>query len=87
MEIRIKGNQIRFIHNDNLVGLMEQGKTEIRRASHVEPDENGQWKADLSPVSGPALGPFALRREALEAEVNWLLANKIPIPIKEQLNA
>ena len=31
----------------------------IRRASHVEPDEAGRWWADLSPVGGPRLGPFA----------------------------
>jgi len=79
MEIRIKGNQIRFIYNDNLSGLMDQGKTEIKRASHVEP-ENGKWVADLSPVKGPKLGPFDRRSEALEAEVDWLLANKIPTP-------
>ncbi|EMB17938.1 hypothetical protein RE6C_01332 [Rhodopirellula europaea 6C] len=33
---------------------------------------NGQWTADLSPVGGPVLGPFALRSEAIEAEIEWL---------------
>ena len=79
MEIRIKGSQIRFIYNDDLAGLMEQGHTTIKRASHVEPCEGG-WKADLAPVDGPILGPFNKRSEALQEEVNWLLANKIPVP-------
>jgi hypothetical protein len=37
-----------------------------------EPDENGRWWADLSPVAGPKLGPFTKRSEALHAEVEWL---------------
>jgi len=79
MEIRIKGSQIRFIYNDELTGLMGQGKTEVRRASHVEPCEGG-WSADMSPVNGPVLGPYNLRSEALQEEVKWLLDNKIPTP-------
>jgi hypothetical protein len=30
---------------------------------------------DLSPVSGPTLGPFQNRSEALAAERSWLLTN------------
>ena len=48
------------------------GDVQIRRASHVEPDESGRWFADLSPVGGPTLGPYGKRSMALEAEVNWL---------------
>ncbi len=48
------------------------GKAEIRRASQVEPDELGRWRADLAPVGGPVLGPFDLRSEALTAEQAWL---------------
>lgn len=79
MEIRVKGNQIRFIYSDDLEGLMKQGQTTTKRASHVEPCEGG-WHADLRPVNGPVLGPFKKRSEALQEEVNWLLANKIPVP-------
>lgn len=53
----------------NLAGL---GKIHIARASHVEPDSQGHWWADLAPVNGPKLGPFRRRSEALEAEVAWL---------------
>jgi hypothetical protein len=44
----------------------------IQRASHVEPDASGAWWADLNPVNGPRLGPFAYRSEALTAEAEWL---------------
>jgi len=36
------------------------------------PDAQGRWHTDLSLVSGPVLGPFALRSAALEAEHAWL---------------
>ncbi len=57
---------------DEAVDLSALGHVTIRRASHVEPTDNGQWQADLSPVGGPVLGPFALRSQALAAEVEWL---------------
>ena len=51
--------------------LAALGKLSIARASRVEPDEAGRWWADLSPVGGPSLGPFAAL-EALAAELRWL---------------
>ena len=57
---------------DETLDLSPLGQVTIRRASHVEPTDQGQWQADLSPVDGPVLGPFALRSEALTAEVDWL---------------
>lgn len=47
----------------------------IARGAHVEPDPEGRWVADLSPVRGPVLGPFSLRSQALQAEQEWLEAN------------
>lgn len=55
--------------------LARLGKLQITRASHVEPDQDGRWLADLSPVGGPTLGPFEQRSAALAAEVGWLRAN------------
>lgn len=52
--------------------LEELGRASIARASHVEPTPEGTWTADLSPVNGPVLGPYAKRSEALAAEVAWL---------------
>ena len=52
--------------------LASLGLLSIRRASHVEPDDQGRWWADLRTVGGPKLGPFTLRSAALGAEVQWL---------------
>ena len=57
------------------IDLSALGVPSIRRASHVEPDNDGNWYADLAPSNGPRLGPFRLRSEALEAESTWLEAN------------
>jgi hypothetical protein len=59
------------------IDLAALGELTIRRASHVEPDGEGRWWADLSPVQGPRLGPFALRSHALEAERRWLEAHRL----------
>lgn len=57
---------------DELIDLNVLGQLEIQRGSHVEPDEAGQWWAELSPVDGPRLGPFGRRSQALDAERVWL---------------
>lgn len=59
------------------IDLRALGRATIRRASQVEPDDDGLWWADLSAVHGPRLGPFAVRSEALTAEINWLEANPV----------
>lgn len=68
---------MQFIYTDRLASLLQQGASRIERASHVEPDPQGGWYADMSPVGGPMLTGFALRQEALDAEVAWLEANMI----------
>ena len=65
---------VRCVYDETLP-LAELGQMTISRGSHVEPDEIGQWLADLSPVSGPQLGPFATRSAALDAERDWLETN------------
>lgn len=57
------------------IDLHSLGTTTITRASHVEPDESGQWFA--AKVDGPALGPFLKRSEALAAEVAWLTRHRL----------
>lgn len=76
VKVDIEGT-MHFIWSDELVELLEAGRGEVRRASHVEPTTGGLWGADLSPVDGPLLGPFRTRREALDAEVAWLKTNYI----------
>lgn len=60
---------------DEVIDLVVFGPPVIARGSHVEPDGDGQWWADLAPVQGPKLGPFARRTEALAAERAWLEAH------------
>jgi len=50
------------------------GHLTITRASHVEPDSQGRWLADMGPSGGPVLGPFVTRSDALVAEREWLSA-------------
>lgn len=73
---------VRFIYDDCLAEVARDiGVLSVRRASHVEPTDDGRWAADLSPVGGPVLGPFDTRREALSEEVLWLEANDVPVPM------
>jgi hypothetical protein len=57
---------------EEAIDLNALGRPAIVRASHVEPDADGRWRADLSPVGGPVLGPYNRRGEALAAERDWL---------------
>jgi hypothetical protein len=76
--------EVRCIYGET-IELAEFGQLTIRRGSHVEPDSNGQWLADLGPVDGPVLGPFISRSLALAAEEAWLSANwLIPAAIDVQ---
>ncbi len=65
------GGVVRCLYGEELE-LSVLGQPIIARGSHVEPNADGQWTADLSPVQGPVLGPFAHRSQALEAERAWL---------------
>lgn len=68
---------VRCVYGEEL-DLGTLGRVTIRRGSHVEPNASGQWTADLSPVGGPVLGPFARRTEALDAERQWLEVHWLP---------
>ncbi len=71
------------------IDLGTLGSLAITRASQVEPDESGAWWAELLPVGGPRLGPFARRSDALAAEQCWLEchwlygSNRIVKPFEE----
>lgn len=64
---------VRCIYDEG-IDLREIGSLKITRASHVEPDSDGNWFADMGPSGGPVLGPFKSRSEALVAERAWLSA-------------
>ena len=69
-----QSGNVRCVYSDTLP-LVNIGRLRIERASHVEPNDKGEWIADLSLVSGPTLGPFSKRTDALAAEVRWLHDN------------
>lgn len=71
MQLVITGGAIRCLYDESF-DLKRLGRVAVRRGSHVEPDARGRWTADLAPVGGPVLGPFAERSAALAAEVAWL---------------
>jgi len=81
MEIVIRANGNAICIYSESIPLAVLGPLKIKRASHVEPDSQGRWIADLSPVAGPQLGPFEHRSDALAAEVEWLRENWL-VPVK-----
>jgi hypothetical protein len=78
MQILIEpGGTVRCLYGE-AIELATLGPLQIRRASLVEPTLSGQWLADLSPISGPVLGPFGCRSEALAAEEAWITEHWLP---------
>ena len=73
------GGVVRTLYSE-MLDLAVLGTLQIERASMVEPNMAGEWLADLSPVSGPVLGPFPRRSQALAAEQAWLEANWLTAP-------
>lgn len=65
-------DNLQYIYDDELQFLEELGAAVTKRASHVEPTDNGRWTADMAPSGGSVLGPFNTRGEALSAETDWL---------------
>lgn len=74
---------VRAIYSDAVQAFLGQAglRGDVARASHVEPNADGSWGADMAPVAGPVLGPFPTRAAALSAEVAWLEARNVPVPL------
>lgn len=83
----IRDGRLVFIYSDDAAGLLDEGESQITRASHVEPAtsigwDGGGWIADMRPSRGPILfdgtdargvkRAFTTRAAALAAEVAWL---------------
>lgn len=77
MQLVIDGRGVARCLYSEAIDLGSLGQLLIQRASHVEPDQTGQWWADLRPMDGPTLGPFALRSSALAAETAWLELHRL----------
>ena len=78
MQMLVQTNgAVRCVYGEEL-DLPRLGPLTITRGSHVEPTADGQWTADMSPVTGPVLGPFPSRSDALTAERQWLEKHWLP---------
>ena len=72
MQLIVSGSgEMRCLYGEE-IPLATLGNLSIVRASYVEPDPDGKWFADLSPVGGPRLGPYHRRSRAVAAERLWL---------------
>ena len=77
MDLIIKpAGEITTIYSE-VLNLAALGVQRIERASHVEPDDQSRWWAEI--IEGPKLGPFERRSEALAAEVTWLLEHRLRV--------
>ena len=65
-----RSGSITAIYDDVHADLMTKGKAQVRRASNVEPAPQGGWTATMT--DGTVLGPYRLRKDALDAEVAYL---------------
>ena len=76
MQLLVQPNgTMRCVYGEE-IDLSALGRLTISRGSHVEPDREGRWTVDLSPVRpGLTLGPFNRRSDALNAELQWLSDN------------
>jgi len=75
MELLIsRAGNVKAIYSE-VLDLRALGSQQISRVSHVEPDPQGRWFAQI--IDGPVLGPFEKRSEAITAEVSWLAADLI----------
>lgn len=74
MKLAINGDTAQFIHSDDLIGLSDAlGSATTKRVSDVEPDEDGNWVADMNKMGeNVQLGPFVKRGDALAAEVDFV---------------
>ena len=55
------GGNARCVY-DEAIDLRVFGRVEMARGSHVEPDADGRWWADMAPLCGPVLGPYPRTR-------------------------
>ncbi len=72
LKLVVKAGRIQAIYDDEMIGLFPFNKVTVMRASHVEPQSRGGWSADLTPVGGPILKDFLTRKQALDAEAQYI---------------
>lgn len=77
-------SMVRFNANGEAVFIYEDGhpcldlgRVQTKRASHVEPTENGLWCADMSPIDGPLLEETRSRKQSVSREHQWISENRL----------
>lgn len=71
LKMSLQGGKVTAIYSDDLAGLIDKATSvQVRRASAVEPSEDGGWTATMT--DGTVLGPYRLRQTALDEEVKYL---------------
>lgn len=75
--LSVANGRILYVHSDAAAGVRNRltaagAQATTKRASHVEPTADNRWTADMGPVGGPVLGPFATHAEAIAAETEYL---------------
>lgn len=60
------------MHPDDFSFTELTGKVKVKRASNVEPTEDGKWQANMSPIGGEKLEKKDKRKDALKEEVEYL---------------
>lgn len=71
----------RVSHVEPYSGLSSVAKTWLSGSSSAGNQlADTDWFADLTPVNGPVLGPYADNKSALAAELAWLDVNLASIP-------
>lgn len=70
---------LKYIYSDELRPLHSLGEVEIKRASSVEPQPDGTWGFDMTPMGRPdvKVAGFTKRADALSAEVKWIEENEL----------
>lgn len=76
------GGHVLGMFDDSVRDLFQKLGTHeaARRASHVDLNDDGTWRVDLTPVGGGQCGPFGTRDEAIEFEKDCLRTMGLPWP-------
>ena len=79
MELRIDpSGRVQCLYGE-AIDLRSLGSLSIRRASHVEPDENGNWWADLAPVRLAGLEVLSLSGAPHDKKLSDLLVSELRV--------
>lgn len=80
--VKISNGKATFIYSDELVELLKEGKSNIKRVSHVEPVGTNWYATVKFDGIEEVLGPFETRQEALDAEIEYLKQEIFECPAK-----